>query len=249
MYYVRTADRLQRTAAWLEDLEGGLDAHPRGRPGGLPRHLRRPRRRDGRATSTATRTSGRRRWPTRRSCAGSRSFVNAPDDAGPVARPTSASAASPVRRPPRSATRGAGPHRRHHPGGTPMTDRAARPRRRRGGLAGRCAAWTTCHPSAAPRRSSAASRSRSSARRRHGARRAAAGPFSDANVMSRGIVGSPGRPADTVASPMYKQVFDLATGACLDAPGQGPGRAADPPRRGARRRVLVGRDGRGPGQP
>ena len=25
MYYVRTADRLQRTAAWIEDLEGGLD--------------------------------------------------------------------------------------------------------------------------------------------------------------------------------------------------------------------------------
>ena len=26
MYYIRTADRLQRTAAWLEDLEGGIDA-------------------------------------------------------------------------------------------------------------------------------------------------------------------------------------------------------------------------------
>lgn len=26
MYYIRTADRLQRTAPWLEDLEGGLDA-------------------------------------------------------------------------------------------------------------------------------------------------------------------------------------------------------------------------------
>ncbi|HEU4757993.1 MAG TPA: nitrite reductase (NAD(P)H), partial [Agromyces sp.] len=25
MYYVRTADRLQRTARWIEDLEGGLD--------------------------------------------------------------------------------------------------------------------------------------------------------------------------------------------------------------------------------
>ncbi len=25
MYYVRTADRLQRTAAWLEEIEGGLD--------------------------------------------------------------------------------------------------------------------------------------------------------------------------------------------------------------------------------
>ncbi|NHC15660.1 nitrite reductase small subunit NirD [Motilibacter deserti] len=40
-------------------------------------------------------------------------------------------------------------------------------------------------------------------------------PFSGANVMSRGIVGTrAGSP--TVASPMYKQVFDLVTGRCLD---------------------------------
>ena len=40
-------------------------------------------------------------------------------------------------------------------------------------------------------------------------------PFSDAMVISRGILGSRGdRP--TVASPVYKQVFDLATGECLD---------------------------------
>ena len=45
-------------------------------------------------------------------------------------------------------------------------------------------------------------------------------PFSGAMVMSRGIVGSRGdRP--TVASPVYKQVFDLATGVCLDDPGMG----------------------------
>ena len=43
-------------------------------------------------------------------------------------------------------------------------------------------------------------------------------PFSGAMVISRGIVGSRGdRP--TVASPVYKQVFDLATGVCLDDPG------------------------------
>lgn len=42
-------------------------------------------------------------------------------------------------------------------------------------------------------------------------------PFSGANVIARGIVGSRGdRP--TVASPMYKQVFDLITGVCLDDP-------------------------------
>jgi nitrite reductase (NADH) small subunit len=42
-------------------------------------------------------------------------------------------------------------------------------------------------------------------------------PFSGAMVLSRGIVGSRGEAA-TVASPMYKQVFDLATGICLDDP-------------------------------
>ncbi len=42
-------------------------------------------------------------------------------------------------------------------------------------------------------------------------------PFSAAMVISRGIVGSRGdRP--TVASPVYKQVFDLETGQCLDDP-------------------------------
>ncbi len=40
-------------------------------------------------------------------------------------------------------------------------------------------------------------------------------PFSKANVMSRGIVGTRGA-VTTVASPMYKQVFDIHTGACLD---------------------------------
>ncbi|MFG1627358.1 nitrite reductase small subunit NirD [Kribbella sp. NPDC049227] len=42
-------------------------------------------------------------------------------------------------------------------------------------------------------------------------------PFSGANVMSRGIVGSRGE-VPTVASPMFKQVFDLRTGQCLDDP-------------------------------
>ena len=40
-------------------------------------------------------------------------------------------------------------------------------------------------------------------------------PWSGAYVLSRGIVGSRGD-VPTVASPMYKQVFDLRTGACLD---------------------------------
>ena len=46
-------------------------------------------------------------------------------------------------------------------------------------------------------------------------------PFSGANVMSRGIVGTRGD-VPTVASPMYKQGFDLRTGGCLDPVGKEP---------------------------
>jgi nitrite reductase (NADH) small subunit len=42
-------------------------------------------------------------------------------------------------------------------------------------------------------------------------------PFSEAFVLSRGIVGSAGDRLK-VASPVYKQSFDLATGACLEDP-------------------------------
>ena len=42
-------------------------------------------------------------------------------------------------------------------------------------------------------------------------------PFSGAMVVSRGLVGSRGD-RTTVASPVYKQVFDLHTGQCLDDP-------------------------------
>jgi nitrite reductase (NADH) small subunit len=42
-------------------------------------------------------------------------------------------------------------------------------------------------------------------------------PFSGANVMSRGLVGTRGDVLKVI-SPMYKQSFDLRTGACLDDP-------------------------------
>lgn len=42
-------------------------------------------------------------------------------------------------------------------------------------------------------------------------------PFTGAYVLARGIVGSRGD-APTVASPLHKQVFDLATGLCFDDP-------------------------------
>ena len=40
-------------------------------------------------------------------------------------------------------------------------------------------------------------------------------PFSKANVLSRGIVGSKGG-TPKVASPIYKQQFNLESGECLD---------------------------------
>jgi nitrite reductase (NADH) small subunit len=52
-------------------------------------------------------------------------------------------------------------------------------------------------------------------------------PFSDAFVLSRGIVGSravDGEEVPTVASPMHRQVFDLRTGRCLERAGKTPAR-------------------------
>ncbi len=42
-------------------------------------------------------------------------------------------------------------------------------------------------------------------------------PFTGANVLARGLVGTRGELA-TVASPLHKQVFSLTTGQCLDDP-------------------------------
>jgi nitrite reductase (NADH) small subunit len=42
-------------------------------------------------------------------------------------------------------------------------------------------------------------------------------PFSGANVLSRGIVGDKGG-VPFVASPVYKQRFELASGRCIDDP-------------------------------
>jgi nitrite reductase (NADH) small subunit len=43
-------------------------------------------------------------------------------------------------------------------------------------------------------------------------------PIAGAYVMSRGIVGTRGG-VPVVASPLFKQAYDLRTGACLDVPG------------------------------
>lgn len=46
-------------------------------------------------------------------------------------------------------------------------------------------------------------------------------PFSGAHLISRGIVGTRGA-TPTIAAPVYKQVFDLTTGACLETAGYAP---------------------------
>ena len=68
-------------------------------------------------------------------------------------------------------------------------------------------------------------------------------PYSGAHVMSRGIVGTR-QDAPTVASPMYKQVFDLRTGLCLDTQGKEPKALAIWPVAVSEGDVHVKRDGR-----
>lgn len=46
-------------------------------------------------------------------------------------------------------------------------------------------------------------------------------PFSGANVLSRGIVGSRGD-VPTITSPMHKEVWSLLTGDCVDPGGKEP---------------------------
>lgn len=47
-------------------------------------------------------------------------------------------------------------------------------------------------------------------------------PWTGANVLARGIVGSRGA-TPTVASPLHKQVFSLVDGACFDDPDMSVG--------------------------
>ena len=83
LYYVRTADRLQRTAPWIDDVEGGLAGVRCRRPGRLARHRRGPGRADGAARRRVRGRVAARPSTTPRSCAGSPSFVNAPETPDP----------------------------------------------------------------------------------------------------------------------------------------------------------------------
>ncbi|KRE37750.1 nitrite reductase small subunit [Janibacter sp. Soil728] len=46
-------------------------------------------------------------------------------------------------------------------------------------------------------------------------------PYSGAQIIARGLVGTRGD-VPTIVSPMYKQIWDLRTGACLDGAGSDP---------------------------
>jgi nitrite reductase (NADH) small subunit len=61
-------------------------------------------------------------------------------------------------------------------------------------------------------------------------------PFSRAFVIARGIVGDRGG-VPKIASPIYKQNFDLRTGQCLDDPGV---RLSVFPTRLVARRIQIG---------
>ena len=75
MFYIRTADRLQRTSVWMDNLEGGID------------YLRQvviedslgigaSWRRKWRISSAPTSVNGRRHWRIRKSLKRFRQFVN-----------------------------------------------------------------------------------------------------------------------------------------------------------------------------
>ena len=231
MYYVRTADRLQRTAPWFEEMEGGVDAlravifeDSLGIAADLDAAMAR--------TSTPTRTSGRRPSRTPRSCAGSPRSSTRPTTPDPSLAYTSERgqprpATSDERDDPRVLDRG------HDAGGAAMTAlqnltaTAARPQESPTDPPRRpLAVWVrVCTVADLERERGLAALidgEQIALFRTHDDRIHAVqqlDPYSGAYVMSRGIVGTQGD-APTVASPMYKQVFDLRTGACLETQGK-----------------------------
>ena len=196
MFYIRTADRLQRTAAWLE----AHGRRPRPPARGHRRRLARASARELDAAMAAPRrrptpTSGGPRSTTRSGCARFVSFVNAPGHPRPDDHLR-------AERGPARAASGAGAlevrdatvtHDARWTAVCPYDRLRARARRRRAGRR---------------RRRSRSSAPTTATLHAIGNRR----PVQPApQVLSRGIVGTRGD-APTVASPMHKQVFDLRTG-------------------------------------
>ena len=196
MYYVRTADRLQRTSTWIDQLDGGLD-----------------------------RVRVRRRRRLARSRCGARGGDGAPRRRlrGRVARDARGPGqARPVRDVRQRAGHPRPVHRLHdrarpdpadrpgpHPGGSTRMTTAA------------ISLTPVCAVDAIPLEGGVAALVDGSAvavfRSFDGSVFALSNvdPFSGASVLSRGIVGTRGD-VPVVSSPMYKQAFDLRTGACLD---------------------------------
>ena len=232
MYYIRTADRLQRTAPWFEEMEGGIEAlravifeDSLGICADLDAAMAHARRR------LRGRVEGDARGP--REAAPVRLVRQRPDDTRPLARlhVRARTAASGDRRRARRAARA---HRRHarwrcaddraaepHRDGGPaagVADRSPAPAAR--GLGARVPSRRPRASSGASPPSSTASRSRCSARTTTASTRSSSSTRTAARTSCRaGIVGTRGD-APTVASPMYKQVFDLRTGACLETQGK-----------------------------
>ena len=218
MFYIRTADRLQRTATWLNKLEGGIDYLRGGRHRRLAGH--RPPSSSARCStwSTPTSASGRRRVEDpARSSKRFRPFVNS-DDARPEHRAHPPAPAAPAR--------DLGREERRAPAPTPLVARGAvcadpalpmerrvRARNERG--------------DAPPRAAAARVRARASAR--HGRRARAAQVLvrvgtARTSSPSRTSIRSARRSCSRAASsatraarrrsprPIYKQSFDLRTG-------------------------------------
>ena len=215
MYYIRTADRLQRTAAWIEAMDGGLD-HLRAvivdDSLGLCADLDAAMARHVSSYSDEWRDVLDDPERLRRFT----SFVNAPGRTRPVdhlrpgTRPAGARATSPPTGSGRDVTVG---DRSPWPtGGTAMTQTTHADLDRR---SARSTGWS---PTGASPPWSTGCRSRSSATDDGLFAIDNRDPVSGAYVLSRGIVGSRGG-VPTVASPLHKQVYDLRSGHCLDLPG------------------------------
>ena len=220
MYYVRTADRLQRTAPWQQEHEGGLDRireivvdDALGIAADLEAYM--ARHVDDYEDEWAAVLGDPERLRQ------FSSFVNAPD----VADPTLAYVTERgQRRPATPAERAAGahgirprPHRPDHPGGSLMTAVADRLTRvdicsldqltPELGVAALVGGEQVAVFRLADDRVFAVSN---------------LCPFSGAAVIARGITGSRGD-VPTIASPVYKQVFSLDRRPLPGCRGQGAG--------------------------
>ena len=210
MFYVRTADRLERTATWFNKLEGGIEYLRRvivedalGIGAELERDMQQvvdtyqcewtdDHRRSGEAQALPTVRQQRRRRSQH--------------------RPRAAAPPAPARPLEREGRAGEGGDLMLSGSAVPLSDLAAearmadlRARRHPPRHGGRAPCWAASRWRSsgwAPTRSTPSSNF---------------DPFSKAFVLSRGIVGDrAGVPK--VASPIFKQSFDLRTGRCLDDP-------------------------------